>query len=131
MLETLNEYTIRDSYATGAVSGNSKVGGLVGGENFFDGTVNNSFWDTQTSGQPTSSGGSGKTTAQMKQQATFTGWNFVNTWGIFENHTYPLLRALPVCIQSGNPPGDANGDYRFDMLDFVILFQYWLEDRNW
>lgn len=66
-------------YSTGAVSGSSYLGGLIGTN---EGAVNNSFWDTQTSGRPTSSGGTGKTTAEMKTQSTFTnaGWNFTNVW---------------------------------------------------
>jgi len=63
-------------YATGAVSG-SGSGGLVGNNS---GTITASFWDTQTSGQSSSAGGAGKTTAQMKNPATFTaaGWNPVS-----------------------------------------------------
>ena len=101
------------------------VGGLVGVDS---GVISNSFWDTQGSGQSTSAGGTGKTTSQMKQQATFTGWDFTDTWGIFENKTYPLLKSLPLCIQSGFPPGDQNGDCLFNILDFVFSAQFWLED---
>jgi len=66
--------TISNSYSTGSVSGSSS-GGLVGSD---DGTINNSFWDTETSGQSSSDGGTGKTTAQMKTLSTFTdaGWDF-------------------------------------------------------
>ena len=150
---------ITDSYAAGAVSGDSSLGGLVGkfngdtisncyavgrvagfvsdggglvGENIA-GTISNSFWDTQTSGQASSGGGMGKTTAQMKQQATFTGWDFIEPWGIFENQTYSLLKTLRLCIQdgTGHPPGDINGDCLYDMLDLAILIQFWLADKNW
>jgi hypothetical protein len=31
----------------------------------------------------------------MKQQATFVGWDFVNTWGITEGATYPVLSPNP------------------------------------
>lgn len=43
------------------------------------GWVNASFWDTQTSFQTYSSGGSGITTSKMKTRSTFTnaGWDFV------------------------------------------------------
>jgi len=75
-------------YSTGSVSGNSRAGGLVG-YTYTVGSywVTNSFWDTQTSGQSSSSGGTGKTTAAMKNVATFTdestaglddAWDFVN-----------------------------------------------------
>ncbi|MCA1901310.1 MAG: PASTA domain-containing protein [Candidatus Hydrogenedens sp.] len=76
-------------YSKGAVTGNIDVGGLIG--NNLNGTVTSSYWDTQTSGRNTSSGGTGRTTAQMKQQATFVGWDFVNIWGIVQNVTYPYL----------------------------------------
>jgi len=104
------------------------IGGLVGQND--GGAVSNSFWDMESSGQSTSDGGLGMTTVEMKQQATFTGWDFTTIWGIFENKTYPLLRVLPICTQSGFPPGDLNEDCLFDMLDFAILVQFWLEDWN-
>jgi hypothetical protein len=65
-------------------------------------TITDCFWDINTSGYTTSEcGGTGKTTAEMKQQATFTNWDFVNVWGIIENETYPFLRETP---PSNKPP---------------------------
>ena len=83
-------------YSAGLVSGSGNVGGLVG--NCPSGTVTASYWDTQTSGQSTSAGSTasfGKNTVQMKQQATFSGWDFVNVWGITETQTYPFFKATP------------------------------------
>ncbi len=122
--------TITNCYATGWVTGAGSTGGLVG---WNDSEVINSFWDTQTSRQPTSDGGMGKTTVQMGREYLYTdeGWDFVETWGMVEFHEYPILRTFPVCIQTGPPPGDANGDCRIDMLDFSILASFWLEDWNW
>jgi hypothetical protein len=72
------------------------------------GTVINSFWDTQTSGQVTSDGGMGKTTAQMQDVATFSdaGWNIIEValnetnptyiWNILNYETYPFLSWQPV-----------------------------------
>jgi beta-lactam-binding protein with PASTA domain len=78
------------SYAVGAVSGTTSVGGLVGAGT---GGVVASFWDTQTSGQASSAGGSGKLTAEMKTQSTFTnaGWNFTQVWSpdVMMNSKYP------------------------------------------
>ena len=121
---------IINCYAAGVIMGTVNVGGLVG-ENL--GTVSDSFWDTESSGQASSGGGTGKTTAEMKQQATFSGWGFVSTWGIFENVSYPLLRALLLCTQDGTgyPVGDVNRDCRYNFMDFMISVQFWLEDRNW
>ena len=82
--------TITNSYSTGGVSGSSSVGGLLGVN--YEGTVTHSYWDIETSGQTQSDGGEGKTTAEMKQQATFVGWDFTNIWAIIEDVTYPYLQ---------------------------------------
>ncbi len=80
-------------YSTSSVSGSDNyVGGLVGRNNA---TVSNSYWDTETSGQSTSDGGTGKTTSEMKQQSTFTGWDFTDIWSILEDYTTPYLKNLP------------------------------------
>jgi len=84
--------TVSESYSTGSVSGYEEVGGLVGYND--EGTVSDSYWDIETSGQSSSDGGTGKTTAQMKQQATYLGWDFVNVWAINEGVSYPYLRVL-------------------------------------
>jgi len=89
------------------VTGNSSVGGLVGGNE--DGSVSNSFWDTQTSGQATSAGGTAKTTAEMQNIATFSGaaWNIIAVggpgernpayiWNIVNGLTYPFLSWQPI-----------------------------------
>ncbi len=89
-----NNYgTIKYCYSTGAVSGSYNLGGLVGSSSssYF---TKYSFWDTVTSGQTISSGGTGKTTVQMKMQATYTGWNFNALWTINEGATYPELRSV-------------------------------------
>ena len=80
---------ISNSYAVGFVSGFSSGGLVASGSNS---SVTSSYWDTQTSGQTTSAGGVGKTTAEMKQQSTFVGWDFVNVWNIVNGVTYPFLR---------------------------------------
>jgi len=109
---------IQNCYAIGNVSGSRSVGGLVGQEmgggiisNSYsigkvivsggDGggllglkrdssaQVLNSYYNNQTSGQTTSAGGEGKTTAEMKTLGTFVGWDFANTWAI--NNGYPYL----------------------------------------
>jgi len=96
------EGDVSNSYSTGSVAGNLSVGGLVGWNE--DGTVSNSFWDTETSGQATSDGGMGKTTAEMKDIATFSGatWDIIAVanpgtrnhsyiWNIVDDETYPFL----------------------------------------
>ena len=99
----VNQESVSDSYSIGNVTGNKDVGGLVG-LNRFDGVTSNSFWDTQTSGQATSDGGTGKTTAQMQDFTTFSGagWDITAVggsgernptyiWNIVNYETYPFL----------------------------------------
>ena len=97
---------IEKCYSTGKVIAGSQKGGFVGRHWNQPVKVNNSFWDTQTSGMTYSSGGQGKTTAQMQVESTFTshGWNFLgldldpsisdpnNPEGIWYMETYPVLQ---------------------------------------
>lgn len=86
---------VRNSYSTGKVTAISDVGGFLG--YYMPGattTYTNCFWDNQTSNQTTSARGAGRGTADMMQQATFTNWDFTNTWGIYETNTYPFLQAM-------------------------------------
>jgi hypothetical protein len=131
----LNEGTVNDSYCTGSVIGNRAIGGLLGYNRegtvsmcyaagsvtsggachaglvcWNGGTVYSSFWDTESTRQPTSNGGTGKTTAEMKRIATFSdtatdgldeSWditpvvagenNAAYTWNIVDGETYPFL----------------------------------------
>jgi len=102
--------TISRCYSSGSVVGNSGIGGFLA-RNY--GKVSDSFWDIQTSGQTTSAGGRGLTTAEMQTESTFTddGWDF-NTpiWTIDDGNDYPRLwweveldNAVPVaCIVGGD-----------------------------
>jgi hypothetical protein len=103
--------TINTSYSAGAVTGNDNaslyyIGGLVGDND--SGLVTACFWDTQTSGLTTSDGGEGKTTAEMKTKATFTGagWDFDTVWAIVEGQTYPSFRTT-----LDNPPAGVSDNY--------------------
>jgi hypothetical protein len=95
--------TVGYSYSTSNVSGENYVGGLVGW-NHADDAVSSSLWDTQTSGQLTSDGGTGKNTTAMQDISTFSGagWYIITvtnpdmrnpayTWNIVNNVTYPFL----------------------------------------
>jgi filamentous hemagglutinin family protein len=88
------------AYASGLVAvtgGNTRLlGGLVAQRNS-SATVTNSYWDTSATGQATSQGGTGLTSAQMQQAASFTGFSLASdgsggkTWRIYAGHTAPLL----------------------------------------
>jgi hypothetical protein len=86
--------TLNNCYSCGAVYGYaSYIGGLIGYVDVSS-TITNSYWDTETSGQSTSAGGTGLTTAQMKQQASFVGWDFDTVWTIDEGVSYPELQVF-------------------------------------
>ena len=106
----VNQGMVSTCYAAGLVSGQSQVGGLIGSRDadphpFYPdlpaGSVSDSFWDTDASGQTASAGGTGKTTTEMQTAATFleAGWDFVgetangneDIWRILEGYDYPRL----------------------------------------
>ena len=87
-----NSGVVAECYSTGAVTGGPwNHGGLVVANDTH--SVSGSFWDTQTSGQAHSDGGTGKTTAQMQTAGTFLdeGWDFNDVWTICEGKDYPRL----------------------------------------
>ncbi|MHC4542289.1 MAG: GLUG motif-containing protein, partial [Planctomycetota bacterium] len=102
-------------YSTGRVSGNQYVGGFTGFIRVLGDAVY-CFWDTQTSGQPTSGGGTGRTTAEMQTISTFTdaGWDFWNTWTMCEGTNYPVLLWQI-------PPADFRCPDGVDFIDFAFF----------
>jgi filamentous hemagglutinin family protein len=126
----INAGTIDQTYAVGHVSAGtgSALGGLVASNGFAGfvppdvtlppgftpppGTVTNSYWDTQTTGQNTSAAGTGLTTAQMRDLSNFAGFDFQNVWAPpseaaqSSDHQahYPELYALShvLWVQSAN-----------------------------
>jgi hypothetical protein len=84
--------TIEKCFSTGTVTGGANLGGVIG--NAITSTITASFWDTQTSGVAASAGGTGKSTAEMKDRTTFNGagWDdavWFKDAGI--NNDYPYL----------------------------------------
>ena len=70
---------IQTSYSTGIASGSGSVGGLVGA-NDGGGDVDNSYWNTDSSGLTDSDGGSGLDSAQFGDEQQFGGFDFGSTW---------------------------------------------------
>ena len=89
-----NEGTITGSYATGRVSGNSNVGGLAGSSSA-NTTVTASYWDTRTSGQMSSAGGTGATTTVLQTPTDASGiyadWD-ADSWDFGTSSQYPVLK---------------------------------------
>jgi filamentous hemagglutinin family protein len=84
----LNSGTVASSYASGAVTGQAFTGGLVGVN--FGGTITNAYWDTATSGQSSSDGGIGLTTAQLQSDGLPPGFDQA-VWDGGGNGLYPYL----------------------------------------
>lgn len=93
----LNRSSITDCYSIGYVySYTSSIyeSGFCG---YGSASITGCFWDWDTSGAFSSYGGTGKSSSQLKQQATYTsaGWDFSDTWkmsslyGGYEG--YPIL----------------------------------------
>lgn len=81
---------IEKSYAVCSIVAGHDSGGFCAG---MDATswIINSFWDMDVCDLASSNGGTGKTTDKMMNQATFSGWNFVNLWQMGD---YPVLRVF-------------------------------------
>lgn len=105
---------VTNSYSTGSITisgSETNVGGLIG-KSSNTSLVTSSYWDTQSSGRTTSAGGTGKTTAEMKQQSTFVGWDFTNIWDIDSgvNGGYPNLEGITANVAGvvATPTASAN-----------------------
>ena len=90
--------TIQSSYSAGLVGGESFAGGLVGWA--FSSTVLFCYWDVDTSQQQYSTGGTGKTTAEMKKQSTYSEWDFAGTWWM-PAEGYPRLQSSARYVGAG------------------------------
>ena len=107
-----NDGTVSNSYSASGVTAYDHVGGLVAWNRA---GVSNSFWDMETSGTAESDGGTGKSTGEMMNIATFADtetdgldepWDIVAVavgetdpayiWNIVDGQTYPFLSWEPV-----------------------------------
>ena len=78
----LTDSSVVASYATGVVTGTSELGGLVGDAD--NSPATNSYWDTTTSGQAASPGGGvGKTTSQLQTPMAYgSGSDIYAAWNV-------------------------------------------------
>jgi|GEM_PF-666750 len=115
-----NSGSISNCYVIGTVSSTGQgTGALVGG-NDSGGNINNSYAVAGScplvgydSGTVTAS--AVKEAGEMKQPATFTGWDFSSVWGINAGHSYPfLLDVTPQPEVSGTDPADGAVDVSLD-----------------
>ncbi len=129
---------IRRCYSVGNLPTDSgfNVGGFVGDVNgvsftscYWDKSLNPNLFDTGDSSDGDDGAGDyyavfGLPTSNMKQQATFTNWDFTNIWEITENVSYPNLISVGEydclsCI------GDVQGNGSIssgDITEIILLF---------
>ena len=140
---------ITNSYATGDVSGGDTNGGLVGynrnatvtasysigkvsgywsglvGSNL-EGTISdNSYWNTQTSGHSTSSGGVGKTTEEMQSPTNdnpgiYATWD-ASVWDFGDQDEYPTLRNVGAVPPTPSEDYDADDDGLIEVSNLAQL----------
>jgi len=115
--------SITNCYSAGTVSGSSGVGGLVG----VNASSINSSYFLDTAGL-NNGYGTPLTDEEMKQQASFTGWDFVwetvngpnDVWAICEGVSYPKLAWEFIA-------GDSDSDEDVDFADFASMGNKWLQ----
>ncbi len=133
------------SYATGTVTRNitpgnyqGGIGGIVGvssgylppalgGTNAY-GSVEDSYWDTTTSGYATSACGIGMPTANFSSEANFNNWDFNSVWAI--TGSYPILQNSPITNfhfrtkESGNFSSSSLWDYSQTLSNWISAVTY-------
>jgi hypothetical protein len=119
---------VTHSFATGSVVGNNYVGGLVGRHG--GGDVTDSYWDTESTNQSDSDGGTDLSTVQMTGSdapAEMTGFAFTEAWVATDG--YPTLAwnatdpVFAVDVTSTTSPVDAG-----DTLDVTANVTNWGAD---
>lgn len=95
-----NAGSLKNCYHAGTISAAGTTPGGVVGAHKKGGSITGCYYDetlsgvSQGVGRGTSAGVFGKTTTEMKAQATFAGWEFSSMWGINEGTTYPYLKLV-------------------------------------
>ena len=130
-----NGGTITASYARGRVSAagsGAAAGGLVGG-NLRNGRVIASYWDTATSGQTGSAGGTGQTSRALQGPKDYTGiyanWNLNldgvaggdSPWHFGGAYQYPLLEYGDLKVATQQRDYDADNDQLIEVNDLAQL----------
>ncbi len=110
------------SYATGRVTYSGATNptnkGFIGDNS---GTFQNNFFDNQNSFQTTGTGAIARSTADMMQETSYTGWDFTTTWGLV-GADYPFLSEH--AIDSLAPLGDGTIENPYQIATLQNI--YWL-----
>jgi len=142
-----NEGLIRNCFSIGKVTG-SNAEGFIGWDGV-DPIEKNCFWDIETSGQATSEGGIGKTTAEMKTFSTYSAWDIDQPhtdlndgypYLAWQNNTVGYIWLMPNSFPSGTINTTTNIENNSAVLngylsedgneDCWVRFQYKLKDTD-
>lgn len=87
----LESGVISFSYFNGTVSGGEDVGGLVGTNR---GLINSSYWNISAyiADPPDNGFGTAATEEEMKRRSTYEGWDFADTWYLYDGGAPPFLQ---------------------------------------
>lgn len=136
LIGNTNEATVNFSYSTGSVvSSGSNVGGFLGFN--LNSTISNSFWNIDSSGQPSSAAGEGKTTDEMKFFHTFfyAGWDLEmettngtnNYWDLDDgslNDGYPILSWQQAEVNLAEYSSDITGSEGWRLLSSPLFTSF-------
>jgi filamentous hemagglutinin family protein len=141
-LVAINDGTIQTTYSTGPVTGTT-TGGLVAQNNpdfqfsnlgipnivapaqlqSGSGTISNSYWNTQTSGQNSSDGGTGMTTQQLISGLP-AGFD-KTIWTILPDPSYPYFPWSPIIptvdVGPSNPNAPPQQQINDNLTDSLVL----------
>ncbi|RPJ36494.1 MAG: hypothetical protein EHM35_08030, partial [Planctomycetaceae bacterium] len=111
-----NDGVVGGCYSRGKVTAAHDAGGLIGDKGQ-DGYAEHCFWDRETSRQDTSAGGTGKTTAQMKDMKTYCDLNSPNPdpnacWDFMDETKYGTSEIWQMPTGGGYPVLSIFADYR-------------------
>jgi hypothetical protein len=145
---TGNQGSANNSYSTGNISSTrsfnyhtselTRAGGVAGAV-----TATNSFWNSDNT-QIRRSGSQGRnnnlmgvgngtatnveslTTVQMRSQANFAGWDFVNTWTMAGNRNdgYPVLQSAAAFLEYLPIIGDVDNNGEIQVQDAIAILRH-------
>lgn len=119
-LSGYNAGNIENSYAAGPVICANNKGGITGSNSY---TVTNCYYDSEVTGCSDTGKGTPKTTAEMKSQSTFAGWNFDDVWSLSGqiNEGYPFLQCIGGEPQSGEEGSESNPYKIYSISDLQAI----------
>jgi len=112
------------SYAAGAVSATN--GGGLAGRSDNGASISNSYWDNQTSTKTSSAGGTGLSTADMKDASNFSTWDFTDDWKLSSSLSFDGYPVLEWTKSYPKEPSIVNGKRQIGDLANLL----WIADAT-